>query len=143
MNEAEIYVARVEQARKHFTEHFTRIGAVTADLALDEWEALDPEPGNSRWVLGFAAPLEHEGWVAKFCPELIAMTTMDLDDEMFVHYLTAATFVLDMEVAAMPVGGFISAEDRIAAADKATLEIADGSLRLLSEVHFAVLDSDG
>lgn len=136
---------RTALIEERLSSHFGDIGAIPVPTSAEDWARLDIDPEYSRRVLGVTspAPIQGVGWTCRFSPEIINRATSHFPDELFDHAMTAIEYLLDAEVEHFK----LPAADRIAAADRALLQIADVSLRLVTEAQFAAqefaeLDAD-
>lgn len=131
---------RTSQIEERLTQHFRDIGAQAVALSATDWPFHDPDPDDSRRMLGITSPrpVPGRGWVAAFSPEVIDQVTKDLGDEDFDRTLMAMEWIMDVEVEHVQT---LSTVERIAAADRALAEIASGSLRYLSEAQLRALDA--
>lgn len=116
---------------------FLRDNACTpAELSLEQWKVAPTGRFRFGWTLPVPVDNERTRFVAIVCPELIALTTNWLPDELLDHYLdTVEAFIVGRTERPD-----LSVDDAMKFAESAFYEKAPDSLKLMNEVEVQALD---
>lgn len=127
-------MTRTEAIAERLIEHVEGVGSVALSRSLEGW---DTHADTLHAPFGYLRPVwgDYRSYVA-FCPELIAKTTAELNDDDLGDYLTCVEVQIDYYVAHFEMTDDAASEwfDRYVAQEFM------GSLALMNRVQMGWLD---
>lgn len=129
-------MSRTDEIAERLNAFLREHGCTPAELSLEQWKVAPTGRFRFGWTMPVAVDSPPTSFVAIVCPEMIALTTNWLSDDLLTHYLaTIEAFVLGR--IANPD---LSADEAMTFVDGALYEDAPDTLKLMNEVEAQAID---